>query len=46
MLVKAALAHAQLTDDPSLSLDGNGRLGRLLVTSLPIADGVLRQPVA
>ena len=43
-LVKAALAHVQFeTIHPFL--DGNGRLGRLLITFLLCAHDVLRQPM-
>lgn len=44
LLVKAALAHVQFeTIHPFL--DGNGRLGRLLITFLFCAEGVLREPL-
>ncbi|MBN1461042.1 MAG: Fic family protein [Armatimonadetes bacterium] len=44
VLVKAALAHVQFeTIHPFL--DGNGRVGRLLIALLMHHDGVLRQPL-
>ncbi len=43
-LVQAGLAHAQFeTIHPFL--DGNGRVGRLLITLLLVHHGVLRQPL-
>lgn len=43
-LVKAALAHHQFeTLHPFL--DGNGRLGRLLITFILCIDGVMREPL-
>lgn len=43
LLVDAALAHAQF-ESAHPFLDGNGRLGRMLVVLLLYARGVLREP--
>ncbi len=44
ILVKAALSHAQFESIHPF-LDGNGRVGRILIALLLAAEGVLRQPL-
>ena len=43
-LVKAGLSHAQFESIHPF-LDGNGRMGRLLIALLLVHDGVLREPM-
>ena len=44
LLIKAGLAHAQFESIHPF-LDGNGRVGRLLITFMLCAEEVLREPV-
>jgi Fic family protein len=44
LLIRAALAHVQFESIHPF-LDGNGRLGRLLITFLFCAGGALREPI-